>query len=133
MIAETGGNEQERPFQHGVKVLLVDDQPMIGEAVRRMLQTQEDIEFYYCQDPKQAVTMAVDIGPTVILQDLIMPDIDGLTLMKRIKKEDPSIPVVIITGFGSQVVDEAMQAGADGFIEKPFKIEDIKNILSKTL
>jgi len=70
---------------------------------------------------------------SLVITDMVMPDIDGLTLMKKIKEEDPSIPVVIITGFGSQMVDEAMQAGADGFIEKPFKIEDIKNMLSKTL
>jgi DNA-binding NtrC family response regulator len=59
---------------------------------------------------------------SLVITDMVMPDIDGLTLMKKIKEEDPSIPVVIITGFGSQMVDEAMRAGADGFIEKPFKI-----------
>ena len=46
---------QEQPFEHDVVVLLVDDQAIIGEAVRRMLAPQADIRFHYCQDPKQAL------------------------------------------------------------------------------
>ena len=68
--------------QHRITVLLIDDQAMIGEAVRRMLATEQDIDFFYCQDPTQAVKMANKISPTVILQDLVMPEIDGLLLVR---------------------------------------------------
>ena len=51
------------------------DQVMIAEGIRRMLLDESDIEFHYCPDPKQAVAMALEIEPTIILQDLIMPDI----------------------------------------------------------
>ena len=64
--------------EHKVSVLLVDDQPIIGEAVRRMLAGEDDIAFHYCKDATQAVARATEIGPTVILQDLVMPEIDGL-------------------------------------------------------
>jgi len=70
---------------------------------------------------------------SLVITDMVMPDINGLDLLKEIKKLDSNIPVVIITGFGSEVIEEAIQAGADGYIEKPFKIEDIKNILEKNL
>jgi len=46
-----------------------------------MLQPESDIQFHFCQDPLKAVEMANQIRPTVILQDLVMPDIDGMTLM----------------------------------------------------
>ncbi len=55
---------------------------MIGEAVRRMLSSEQDIDFHYCPDPTQAIKMANQVGPTVILQDLVMPEIDGLILVR---------------------------------------------------
>ena len=77
--------------EHKVTVLLIDDQPMIGEAVRRMLAGEPDIVFHYCRDAAKALDEAHRIEPTVILQDLVMPDIDGLTLVKtfRANEADP--------------------------------------------
>ena len=65
-----------------VKVLLVDDQPMIVEAVRRMLHGQSDIEFHYVTDGRAARGEAERIMPNVILQDLIMPEVDGFALIR---------------------------------------------------
>ena len=70
------------PPPRQVTVLLVDDQPIVAEAVRRMLAPESDIAFHYCQDPTQAIAQANALGPTVILQDLVMPELDGLTLVK---------------------------------------------------
>ena len=69
--------------QHKVTVLLIDDQPMIGEAVRRMLAGEPDVDFHYNRDAAKALDEADRVKPTVILQDLVMPEIDGLTLVKR--------------------------------------------------
>ena len=74
--------------QHKVTVLLIDDQPMIGEAVRRMLAGEPDIAFHYCRDATKALDEATRIKPTVILQDLVMPDIDGLTLVKNFRANE---------------------------------------------
>ena len=65
-----------------IKVLLVDDQPMVGETVRRMLADEPGVEFRFCPDPAAAIDTANEFRPTVILQDLVMPDIDGLQLVK---------------------------------------------------
>ena len=62
-----------------VMVLLVDDQAMIGEAVRRELLGADGIDFHYCSDPNQAIAVAEQLRPTVILQDLVMPGVDGIT------------------------------------------------------
>ena len=69
----------------GHRVLLVDDQPMIGEAVRRLLADQADITFAFCKDAAKALSTAEEFQPTVILQDLVMPDIDGLDLVSQFR------------------------------------------------
>src|SRR3954471_24660995 len=67
---------------HPVVVLLIDDQPIVGHAVKQMLLPESDIQFHFCKEPLKALEVARALAPTVILQDLVMPDIDGLTLLK---------------------------------------------------
>lgn len=85
--------------QHKVTVLLIDDQPMIGEAVRRMLVGEPDIVFYYNRDAAKALEEADRLRPTVILQDLVMPDIDGLTLVKTFRAHEPTreTPLIVLS------------------------------------
>ena len=73
-----------------ITVLLVDDQNMIGEEMRRMLSTEPDIDFHYCQNPIHALKVANQVMPTVILQDLVMPQIDGLTLVRYFRANPAS-------------------------------------------
>jgi two-component system chemotaxis family response regulator WspR len=82
-----------------VRVLLVDDQLIIVEAVRRMLSDQPDIEFHYVTVAAQAVATAIQLQPTVILQDLVMPEIDGFTLIKAYRDTDSlrETPVIVLS------------------------------------
>ncbi|MCF8143180.1 MAG: SpoIIE family protein phosphatase [Deltaproteobacteria bacterium] len=118
--------------QHGIQVLLIDDQAIIAEAVRRMLHQEPDIRFHYCQDPAQAIQTACDIHPTVILLDLIMPEIDGLTLAKflRANKLTREIPLIVLSSKEEAVTKaEAFAAGANDYLVKlPDKIELIARI-----
>ena len=84
---------------HRITVLLIDDQAMIGEAVRRMLASQADIDFHYCVDPTTALQRAGEITPTVMLLDLVMPDLDGLTLLKffRANPATRDVPVIVLS------------------------------------
>ena len=68
----------DMPRRMRTKVLMVDDQPIIGEAIRHMLAAEEDVDFFFCEKPTEALSMAAKVNPTVILQDLVMPDVDGL-------------------------------------------------------
>jgi len=80
-------------------VLLVDDQAIIGEAIRRALAGESDIDFHYCSQPEEAVAVAERTQPTVILQDLVMPGTDGLTLVRRYR-ENPGtrdIPIIVLS------------------------------------
>ncbi|NIA01211.1 MAG: response regulator [Planctomycetia bacterium] len=96
-------------------VLLVDDQAMVAEGIRRMIADEPDIEFHYCSDPKQAVKQAVAVRATVILQDLVMPDVDGMTLV-RFYRNNPTtrnIPVIVLSSKDDpQIKSEAFSNGA---------------------
>ena len=113
--------------QHQVSVLLVDDQPMIGEVVRRMLVGEADVVFHYCKDAAQAVERASEIGPTVILQDLVMPDIDGLTLVKMYRENEATreTPLIVLsTKEEPKIKAEAFTLGANDYVVKlPDKLE----------
>ena len=118
--------------QHKVTVLLVDDQPIVGETVRRMLAGEEDIAFHYCKDPTKAVERANEIGPTVILQDLVMPDIDGLTLVRHFRENEATreTPMIVLsTKEEPKVKADAFGLGANDYVVKlPDRLELLARI-----
>jgi two-component system, NtrC family, sensor kinase len=118
--------------EYPLRVLLVDDQAMIGEAIRRSLATEAHLEFRYCGNPAEAVQVAESFKPTVILQDLVMPNVDGLTLVRAYRANPPTadIPVMVLsTKEESTVKRDAFAAGADDYLVKlPDAIELIARI-----
>jgi sigma-B regulation protein RsbU (phosphoserine phosphatase) len=118
--------------QHKVTVLLIDDQPMIGEAVRRMLAGEPDIVFHYCRDAAKALDEAHRVQPTVILQDLVMPEIDGLTLVKTFRANEPTreTPLIVLSTKEEPTVKaEAFALGANDYIVKlPDRLELLARI-----
>ncbi|VXC81876.1 Diguanylate cyclase response regulator [Pseudomonas sp. 8Z] len=112
-------------------VLLVDDQAMIGEAVRRALSEESDIDFHFCSDPQQAVSVAQQLKPTVILQDLIMPGVDGLELLAQYRRA-PSlhdVPIIVLsTKEDAKVKSAAFSAGANDYL---VKLPDVIELLAR--
>jgi signal transduction histidine kinase/HPt (histidine-containing phosphotransfer) domain-containing protein len=129
--AEHHEPEHEKPSatesEYHVMVLLVDDQALVCEAVRRALANQPDIDFHYCADSKDALAIANQIKPTVILQDLVMPGIDGLTLVSRFRTNPATreTPIIVLsTNDTPQVKSQAFSAGANDYLVKlPDKVE----------
>jgi len=113
-------------------VLLVDDQMVVVEGIRRMLGGDKDIEFHYCNDPKKALDVANEIQPMVILQDEVMPDIDGITLLQlyRTQPKLQNIPVIILSSKASpENISNAFNNGANDYLVKlPDKIELVARI-----
>ena len=102
-------------------VLLVDDQAIIGEAVRRILQAQPGMDFHYCAEGALAVSAALKLTPSVILQDLVMPDADGLELVKAYRRcpELQQTPVIVLSTKDDPTVKKAaFEAGANDYIVK---------------
>jgi PleD family two-component response regulator len=113
-------------------VLLVDDQPIVAETIRRMLADCADMDFHYCPNPAEAVAVASRIKPTVILQDLVMPEIDGLALMLRYRAEPDlrNVPIVVLSSKEDpQVKSHAFESGANDYLVKlPDRIELIARV-----
>ncbi len=113
-------------------VMLIDDQPIVAEAVKRALASAPDIDFHYCTDPEQALHAVIDTRATVILQDLVMPGIDGLTLVQRYRsrRETRDIPIIVLsTKEEPQIKSAAFAAGANDYLVKlPDAIELIARI-----
>lgn len=115
-----------------VMVLLVDDQAMVGEAVRRMIASDVGVDFHYCSDPREAVAMAGRIKPTVILQDLVMPGVDGLDLVRVYRNTESlrDLPIIVLSSKEDpKVKSQAFAAGANDYLVKlPDAIELIARI-----
>lgn len=116
----------------GVVVLLIDDQPIVGHAVKEMLRAETDIQFHFCKEPLQAVSLAAELSPTVILQDLVMPDIDGLTLLKffRANQKTREIPMIVLSSKEEPATKaQAFALGANDYLVKlPDRVELIARI-----
>ena len=113
-------------------VLLIDDQPFVGEAVRRLLADQRDLAFHYCSDPLQAIEVANEISPTVILQDLVMPGVDGLELLHRFRANHSTAetPIIVLsTKEDARVKQEAFTNGASDYLVKlPDRVELVARV-----
>jgi two-component system, NtrC family, sensor kinase len=113
-------------------VLLVDDQVIVSEVLRRSLASEPDIEFHYCSDPTQAIQMALALKPTVILQDLVMPEVDGLMLLRwfRMNPATAQVPMVVLSNKEDAMMKaEAFTHGANDYLIKlPDPIELVARI-----
>ena len=97
-------------------MLLVDDQAMVAEGVRRMLATDPAIAFHYVSDPQQAIESAIKVGPTVILQDLVMPGVNGLDLLKEYRNNPftRAVPVIVLSSKDEPAIKQtAFESGAN--------------------
>src|SRR5262249_54733607 len=108
------------------------DQAIVGESVRRMLADEANVKFHSCRDPTRAIETANTVQPTVILQDLVMPEIDGLQLVKfyRANKATRDTPMIVLSSKEEPVIKaQAFALGANDYLVKlPDKIELIARI-----
>ena len=112
-------------------VLLVDDQLIIGEAVRRILAGQNGVKFHFCQNAADAIVTAMRVGPTVILQDLVMPGADGLDLVTRYRAEAATreIPIVVLSS--KEEGETKAKAFANGANDYVVKLPDAAELVAR--
>ena len=105
----------------GARVLLVDDQLIIVEAIRRMLAGQPDIEFHYVTDAAKAPAVAAGLRPTVILQDLVMPGSDGFDVIRQYRTDATlrAVPVMVLSAKEDpKLKAHAFAVGANDYLVK---------------
>ena len=103
-----------------VRLLVVDDHPVVRQGLRTFLETRADFEVVgEAGDGESAVAEAARLQPDVILMDLVMPGVDGLEAIGRIRAADPSARILVLTSFASaDQVLPALRAGAAGYLLK---------------
>ncbi|HEX6344687.1 response regulator transcription factor [Umezawaea sp.] len=103
-----------------VRVLIVDDQALFREALATLLEVQPEIEVVgEAGDGEQAVRLAADLRPDVVLMDLRMPVLDGIAATTRLRAEQPGVRVLALTTFDDDAdVFAALRAGAVGYLLK---------------
>ncbi|MGU3779623.1 diguanylate cyclase domain-containing protein [Burkholderia metallica] len=120
------------PVDVPAMVLLVDDQTIVAEAVRRALVDEVGIDFHYCPRSDDAMATAIETRPTVILQDLVMPGIDGLSLVKayRANPATRDVPIIVLSTQEEPVIKSAaFAAGANDYLVKlPDRIELVARV-----
>ncbi|MGQ9687476.1 MAG: sigma-54-dependent transcriptional regulator [Desulfobaccales bacterium] len=115
------------------QVLVVDDDKTMRDACRQIL-TRQNFQVEEAASARQGLGLLERRSFDVILLDLVMPDQDGLEVLKKIKSLDPNCEVIIITGYGSiPTAVEAMKAGAFHFLSKPFAPDDLRTVVARSL
>ena len=120
----TGGHVEENSR---IRVLIVDDHSVVRMGLRVFFDLQDDIEVVgEAADGSEGVAMARRLEPDVVLMDLLMPNMDGVTAIGRIKAERPETEIVTMTSFiEEEKVTAALEAGASGYVLKDAEAEEV--------
>jgi two-component system response regulator DegU len=113
-----------------VRLMLADDHRMLREGLRRSL-TEDGFDVVgEASDGEEAVRLAGDMRPDVVLMDVTMPDVDGVEATRRIRRLYPDIQVVMLTMHADEsVISEALRAGAAGYLVKDCSIDEIASAI----
>jgi two-component system response regulator PilR (NtrC family) len=112
---------------------VIDDEPVIHDVLAQLL-TSEGYEVEISASGEEAMEKFPSQSFDVILLDLLMPGMDGIEVLRRIKKVDPLAPVIIITAYGSvESAISAMKIGALDYVQKPFKHDDLLLAIEKAV
>ncbi len=116
------------------KVLIVDDAAFMRMMIKEILTKNGFTVVGEASDGAQAVEKYKELGPDLVTMDITMPEMDGITALKEIRKADPSARIIMCSAMGQQaMVIDAIQAGAKDFIVKPFQADRVIEAIKKTL
>jgi DNA-binding NarL/FixJ family response regulator len=120
-----------------IRVVLVDDQPLIRTGIRALLDAEDDIEVVAeGASGREGVALAAEHLPDIVLMDVQMPDMDGIEATRRIANDDrlADVRVVILTNYGlDEYVFNSLRAGAAGFVVKDTEPADLLQALRVTM
>lgn len=115
----------------GIRILIVDDERDIRDASERIL-SRLGFQLVTAKRGEEALQVFRDAHPAIVLLDLKMPGMDGMEVLKHLRAWDPSILVIVITGYATvETAIEAMKQGAYDFISKPFEPEQLRIVVNR--
>jgi len=114
-----------------MNILVVDDEQIVLDSVRKLLR-KDNYEIHCAHTAPQALEMIEQVPVDIILTDLMMPEMDGLELMRVIKTRRPQVPVIMITGYATiNTALQATQLGAFDYIAKPFSRKELQGVVRR--
>lgn len=118
----------------GINILIADDLQFIKLVLRDLLEKAGFRVVGEASNGEEAIELFLDKRPDVVLMDITMPKMDGLTALKKILKIDPGAKIIMCSALGQQtLIVQALQMGAKDFIVKPFRPERVVNSIKKIL
>ena len=118
----------------GKQVLIVDDAAFMRMMIKDILMKNGYVAAGEAENGAIALTKYKELKPDLVLMDITMPEVDGITALKNIRKEDGSAKVVMCSAMGQQaMVIEAIQNGAKDFIVKPFDANRVLEAVKKAI
>ncbi|MBE3555468.1 MAG: response regulator [Firmicutes bacterium] len=116
------------------RVLVVDDAAFMRMMVRDILEKNDYEVIGEAKDGNEAIEKYQELHPDVVMLDITMPEMDGLTALKQIRAIDPNAKVIMCTAMGQQaMVLDAITAGAVDFVVKPFAAERVLTALRRAV
>jgi two-component system nitrate/nitrite response regulator NarL len=113
-----------------VRILIADDHEVVRKGVRSLLESQENQNITEASNGKEAVDIASEMSPDLVVLDVTMPILDGLSAARQIKKALPRVPIVILSIHnGPEMMRATKRAGADAFVTK----SDLGSVLLKAV
>jgi DNA-binding response OmpR family regulator len=114
------------------RILLIDDEPAMRQVISLLLRPYLQVDTAPGVD--EGVTRFQASPPNLVLIDLAMPGKNGLDGIKELRLLDPDIPIIIVTGSGDRSqIETGLEAGAQGFVEKPFDIEQLLAVINENI
>ncbi|MBI4642341.1 MAG: sigma-54-dependent Fis family transcriptional regulator [Deltaproteobacteria bacterium] len=114
-------------------ILVIDDDKVMRDACQQIL-TRQGYRVEMAPNARQGLSLLEKVSFDAILLDLVMPDLDGLETLKKIRAIDPESEVIIISGYGTiQSAVESIKAGAFHFLSKPFTPDDLRHLVARAL
>jgi two-component system response regulator AtoC len=115
------------------QVLIVDDEPNLRKILSAQL-TRDGYDVLTAEDGEQGLALLKEHHIDLVVTDLKMPKVDGMTLLKTALEEDPELPIVLVTAHGTiDTAVEALKSGAFDFVTKPFDKDEVRQIVAKAL
>jgi NarL family two-component system response regulator LiaR len=114
-----------------IRILLVDDHAVVRSGLSKFLMVNKDLELVgEASDGSEAIQLASLHQPDVVLMDLMMPGVDGITATREIHKKYPQVKIIALTSFSDQnMVQGALQAGAAGYLQKNVTAAELANAI----
>jgi DNA-binding NarL/FixJ family response regulator len=118
------------PLGRAVRVLIADDHRLFAESLMAVLSEDERVDVVgIADDGREAVELAAELEPDVILMDLKMPVLDGFEATRRIRESDSEAQILILTGTDEEIGSEdATAAGASGYLRKEQGVDELRTV-----